>query len=144
MTTIAIDAFTIAADRQMTHHNNMASTVPGAKIRRRGDHIFALAGIGEVDDFAEWYMRGQDLDVNTIPPGDWTGAVWDGVSWCLMHNDSTMSTCINVPFAFGSGGPYALGALLAGADARKAVAIATKCDIYTGHGCTVVPYRKRE
>lgn len=37
----------------------------------------------------------------------------------------------DIPFAIGSGSEYALGAIAMGADAKKAIEVASKYDVYT-------------
>jgi len=70
---------------------------------------------------------GTDVDFDAIFILD-TGEVW------AMSSDMTGFIREEAPYTSGDGGQVALGAMLAGADAKKAVAIASDVNCFTGHG----------
>lgn len=63
----------------------------------------------------------------------------DGKLWYYSGNHS-FELRSDVPFAVGSGDKLALGAMAAGADAKEAVAIASRYDLYTNSSLQVVEF----
>jgi ATP-dependent protease HslVU (ClpYQ) peptidase subunit len=137
MTTIAWDGKFIASDGQKSSGNYIC---PGSatKIIRRENMVFALTGISSLfEPMIDWYLKGAAPKECPRP---------------LSENSSSFSILIifkegkafkvssNIPYpeevfapdAWGSGGVWAVGALKAGADVRRAVEIAIECDTSSG------------
>lgn len=102
-----------------------------------------IAGSGlshQVNDFVDWWKKGRDQ--NSAP------SVTESTI-AIIHHDGRIEEyfehCIGRPFdeldppmAWGSGCEYALGAMLAGADAKRAVEIACERDVTCGGDIQVV------
>lgn len=140
MTTIAWDGETLAADRQSTWGGTPVRTRKVFKVRHpiHGTWLFGCSGAAhDCDAFVRW-ARGLGAEVAL---GDMrilaiheSGSVWtaDGaLKWSLMRVKR---------WAIGSGGDYALGAMVAGCDAREAVQIAMELDVHTGIGVDCVRF----
>jgi hypothetical protein len=134
MTTIAMDGKTVAADTLRVSGTEIVDRQT-AKIIVREGQTFAFTGdFGVFEPLIAWYLAG--ADVAQVPKLDGDG------SWLLLvpQRDHVWSYSKAMPYgdtfpyptAWGSGGPYAQGALLAGKTPAEAVAIAMKLDIYTG------------
>lgn len=99
--------------------------------------IYAFAGdIPRMDSVIEWHRDGALPEV--APKGTWDLLVVGRRSAHVYTNDVPFASKIRAPFAMGSGGPYALGALAAGASAFDAVKIAAKYDTATGGKVNVI------
>lgn len=137
MTCIAWDGKSLAADRLVGEGYTLS------KIWRLKDGSL-FSGCGNYDDLvevAEWLDHGGKPDKKpTLVSGESDFLLVDSKGRCYWFT---------VPFlrpirfneklvALGSGGPYALGAMKVGADAKRAVEIASECDIRTGKGITVM------
>lgn len=132
MTTIAYRDGVLAADSLVT----LGSTkVHGSyqKIRRIGDYLIGTAGsVADCQAFVVWLKEGDD----TLPPpkGEY-GALVVGPQGKVreIENGSVLPSPRGAKFfALGSGGPFALAAMYAGATAAEAVKIAAKIDTNTG------------
>lgn len=145
MSVIVWDGKTLAADRQHTSHNRVMTVT---KIFRHGDML--IGGVGTVHVIAamiDWVMGGMDKDKF---PRD---AMVDEPGRCsplwLINRNGTIAVFSNSPypqvirdkqFADGSGSDIAMGALAMGADAVKAVEVASRYDIYCGGGVDVLSF----
>ena len=141
MTTIAVDGKLVAAEGRRTAGSEIVADDVRKIVVKHG-RIYVLAGeIAARDAIIEWHDKGAD-------PGKQPGASKDG-SWILVvidrdrvmrsfHNDLPYPQQNPMPQAFGSGASFALGAMRAGADARRAVEIACGLDVYSGGGIQVV------
>jgi ATP-dependent protease HslVU (ClpYQ) peptidase subunit len=130
LTTIATDGFKLAGDGRSTRNDSITGR----------DHIKVVSlpdgsivgGAGRTAD-AERALR----HLLAEAPGDLKG---DFTLLRLFKNgkiavyEGTLLSPISMkaPAAIGSGSDAAMGAMLAGADARTAVQIAAKLDVYTG------------
>ncbi len=133
MTTIAWDGKTLAADRQSTYNGTATPTTKIFRVVKHGRaKLFGCAGdSGECQAYARWMRRGgkkpalSDIAVLTI---DHKGRVF-------VMSDKWIIARVRVKkWALGSGTDFAMGAMFAGADAEKAVHIATVLDTKTGLG----------
>lgn len=131
MTTIAWDGKTLAADKQTTHGGTPSLTTKVYEaISPEGKRwIYACSGrTDECQEFTRRVSAGREMpafsDINVLAI-DHHGQVWmfHGTFWERKHVQQ---------WAAGSGADYALGAMAAGADARRAVEIASTLDINTG------------
>lgn len=132
MTTIVYRDGVLAADSLAT----MGDTkIHGRymKIRRIGDHLVGTAGsVADSENFIIWLKSG---DVDVPPPkGNYSALIVDPRGRVReIENGSVLPVPRGAKFfAIGSGAPYALGALYAGATAAEAVKIAAKIDTNTG------------
>lgn len=132
MTTIAYRDGVLAADSLVT----LGSTkVHGSyqKIRRIGEYLVGTAGsVADCQAFVVWL---RECDDNVPPPKGEYSALIVGPRGRVreMENGSVLPVPRGAKFfAIGSGGPYALAAMFAGASATEAVKIAAKIDTSTG------------
>ena len=141
MTTIAYRAGVLAADRQMCGWQNID------KITRLKDGR-CMSGAGRMDDLAEvaaWIVAG-------MKPADKPEIEADDSEFILVYPNGDafwLSTPFLRPvkihdefYALGSGAQYALGAMAAGASAKRAIEIACKFDPSTGKGVNAVRVKK--
>ena len=145
MTTIAIDAVSIASDSRRTSGHELMSAC-NEKIRIAHGCIYAFTGpYGLFAAAVAWHAAGakpadqpydgvkNDWTLIVIGP-DHTVKTWHG--GCAYPED------IPVPMAWGSGGEYALSLMDAGFSAADAVAGAAKRDVYTGGPVQMVNIRE--
>ena len=138
MTTIAWDGKTLAADRRQTLGSNEPQTT--TKIAAYGDYFMgASGGTAAAKAMLDWAIRG--CRAGEFPTGqsgdDWARTVVINTKTRNVHIYERVSIPIQIStrfYATGSGCEYALGAMAAGADARQAVLIAARFDMYTGDG----------
>jgi len=136
MTTIAWDGDIIAADSQMSHG---CYRCPGEteKVKCVNGWVYAITGYSAwFDAWISWHQGG--CDPHTPPPcglpSDSTGsfiASRNGECWSCTRELPYMQK-VFAPDAWGSGYQYAIGAMLAGANAASAVEIAIKADVDSG------------
>lgn len=143
MSVIVWDGKTLAADRQATSSNLRRTT---RKIWRHDDIL--IAGVGtsmHIEALRNWVMGG--LDPESFP--DICKA--DDVRACLtvINRAGRIVRFENGPFpvsyedeiyADGSGRDFAYGAMAMGADARKAVEVASTYDVDCGHGVDTLSF----
>ena len=132
MTTICYRDGVLAADSLVT----LGSTkVHGSyqKIRRIGEYLVGTAGaVADCQAFVVWLKA---CDSTQPPPKGEYGALVVGPQGRVreIENGSVLPCPRGAKFfALGSGGPYALAAMYAGATATEAVKIAAKIDTSTG------------
>lgn len=132
MTTIAYREGVLAADSLVT----LGSTkVHGSyqKIRRIGGFLIGTAGsVAACQSFIDWVKAGDDED--PPPKGEYNALIVDPRGKVReIENGSVLPVPRGAKFfAIGSGAPYALAAMYAGASAIDAVKIAAKIDTSTG------------
>jgi ATP-dependent protease HslVU (ClpYQ) peptidase subunit len=131
MTTIATDGKTVAADTLMT--SNIRDCFDFIKVRKIGKDIVACSGgADEIVAYFNW-ISGKSTVKPIIEESNKFHALHvnkDGVFYTCAPNWSKFN--VDVPYALGSGGSIALGAMLAGASPAEAIRIAMKKDLYTG------------
>lgn len=132
MTTIAYRDGVLAADSLVT----LGSTkVHGSyqKIRRIGEYLVGTAGsVADCQAFVVWL---KECDSTQPPPKGEYDALVVGPQGRVreIENGSVLPSPRGAKFfALGSGGPFALAAMYAGASATEAVKIAAKIDTSTG------------
>lgn len=132
MTTIVYRDGVLAADSLAT----MGDTkIHGRymKIRRIGTHLVGTAGsVADSENFINWLKHGEEGDLP--PKGNYSALIVDPRGRVReIENGSVLPVPRGAKFfAIGSGAPYAMGALYAGASAAEAVKIAAKIDTNTG------------
>lgn len=148
MTVIAWDKTHIAWDGLATSNNTVFSTSV-KKVKVVGGIIYAFAGdLGLMDVLIGWHQRGakqQEFDKNNGRLRHYDDASYDLA--VLSRNDTVLYTSDvhfknRIPdiYAIGSGGPYAVGALLGRNSAFRSVQIACACDTSCGGNISVLPF----
>jgi ATP-dependent protease HslVU (ClpYQ) peptidase subunit len=138
MTTIAIDKnYTLATDSRLTEDNKIISEnyVKAVKYKNK---IFAFAGEpaefyefmdfykGKADHYPSLKNENGDLETNILVLSK---GKLHAVDQCTSEHVHYVE--IDIPYATGSGGDVALGAMLAGKTAKEAVLIASRVDCKT-------------
>lgn len=130
MTTIATDGKSIAADGMSS--SDIVESLTDVKIRRIGKEVVGCAGTGDISIAYLDYLEGK-RGMPIIPDSANFYAVHVSkgkVSYVSSPNFSKQK--VKLPYAIGSGGQIALGAMLAGASPGMAVRIAGSRDYRTG------------
>lgn len=144
MTTVAYDGNMIAADTMCD--SGYIEQHPVNKIHDCGENYIAAAGtLGAIRMWIDWYKSGCDTkdfkEMNLDPEAVWVLEVnkttkkartWDS-GFPVPILDWT-----GAKMAEGSGRDFAMGAMLAGKNAKEAVMIASKLDKSTGGKITAV------
>jgi ATP-dependent protease HslVU (ClpYQ) peptidase subunit len=138
MTTIATDGITIAAD-SLTTYGNERGRRPAKKLHVRtrldGTRIFAFSGAASMAiPVIEWFEAGAVAKdgVSGTDKEPWLMLVLDREGMFNVYSGAPYVLPFDAPFAIGSGGDYALGAMMHGATAAESVGVAAKLDITTG------------
>lgn len=150
MTTIAYKDGVLAADTAMIDKGS-AKVYGRTKIARRNDGalIAACGNSAWGDAFRAWAVNGQyPGDLPTLPEkaSSASGAVIsaDGTVVVWTTEDGNLTTATRPPyFAMGSGAPFALGAMFAGASAIDAVRAAMHHDEASGGSISVVTHENK-
>ena len=140
MTVVAWDGKTLAADRLVCAGNMRATTT---KVVRHGEELIGFCGsLPIAAELRNWYLAGADPDMfPSNADGD------ESSELIVVKRDGQLHVYAGsyMPFeieddvcAFGAGGEAAMGALLFGATAEEAVAIASKVNITCGNGIDVL------
>lgn len=133
MSVVAFDGKTLAADRQAT---NSGLIFTASKVFRLDDGtLLGITGnIGSATAMIEWYKSGaQPAD---FPKWQENKDKWSRLivvtpdGRCFWYEEFPYpSPLIEPPMAWGAGQDFAMGAMMAGADARRAVEITNEaCD----------------
>lgn len=130
MTTIATDGRSMAGDGLCTG-NGLVHGMAVRKVARLADgRIVGVAGTPyAIPVFLKWIEKGGD---KPKLPDCFEALVLHPDGSCLTYNDDCHSFAQEVPAVTGSGGPLALGAMLAGASPARAVEVAAMRDTCTG------------
>ena len=140
MTTLAWSGVTLASDRQITDNGR---PIVGTKIWRievKGK-VYLLGccgGYGAALKFVKHFKKNGFTKLPEIS-GASILIVGEDEAWSY-EEDGSLSPMNETPWAIGSGGDYALGAMKAGATAEEAVAIAIELDINSGFGIDTVEF----
>lgn len=133
VTTIAYRDGVLAADSLATIGDTKAHG-SYQKIRRIGDYMVGAAGsVAASEEFINWLLKHGDDD-DLPPKGQYSALVIDAKGRVReIESGSILPVPRNAKFySIGSGAPYALAAMYAGASAAEAVKIAAKIDTSTG------------
>ncbi len=134
MSTICCDGKTVAADGRSICGDSIVDT-DFEKIILKDGRIFGVVGTaGSLNPVVAWILEGADPD--KMPKI----AEFSVVEFCkeganLYRHDVPYADLYNYPCAFGSGQPFALAAMRAGAKPLEAVKIAAELDPGTGGTC---------
>lgn len=142
MTTIAWDGKTLAADTLVSSRGVRVGRI--TKAHRFGRLLVGIAGtVGPAQAFLHWLASGAVGDPPAMKLGDAEGEA------IVILPDGRIATfdehgrdyiCAD-QYAIGSGSRFAMAAMAAGADARRAVEIASDLCCYTGGEITVLSVR---
>lgn len=146
MTVIAWDGKSLAADRMSECESLIRTSVKIVRAKNHSDTILAFtgtwaSGIG----MAEWYENG----AKTYEWPAWQSSadtwarliVWQAGELPFFYEQVPHKMIVTDPFsAWGSGSHFAMGALAAGADARRAVEIACEFCTTCGVGIDVMSH----
>jgi hypothetical protein len=143
VTTVAYRDGVIAADRRIGGWMN------GPKLFRLKDGS-VFSGAGDLDDVLEvlhWLKAGAKEAgkpaLADVPDGsDFLLACPNGKAYWLTSPWLRRVEILDEFYAIGSGAQYALGAMAAGASAKRAVEVACKFDEGTGKGVNVIRVKK--
>ncbi len=145
MSVIATDGVTIAADTQMGF--TVIAPVVCLKLWRREEWVLGAVGSGFDAVAARVYMQKMDMGGGgRLAPGpdpipeldeDFI-AIAARPGDCRLLDDSLRIITCGVPYAIGSGGHFAMGAMMAGKVPKEAVEIAIALDPYCGGDVTVL------
>jgi len=124
MTTIAYDGETLAVDSQITgsyvEYGTKMFEEEGVFVTFCGEYGVALTMVQEYFD-GEITARENDTSLVVLK---------DGILFELLAAGHLIP--VDAPYAAGSGGPFAMGAMRAGASADQAVEIAIELDPHSG------------
>lgn len=142
MTTIVTDGQFLAAD-SMIHCGGAADPSNYSKIQITDQRIFAMAGdTALMLPLIRWYEAGANPKaLPTVAPGYKPNVnlwIFEDGKFYEIDWDVPYKLELGVPNVTGSGGRWAMGALLAGASVEKAVRIAIQCDPTSGREVQVV------
>lgn len=132
MTTIATDGKVVAADtRQVGQYIDQIESVKLYVIR--GEIIGIAGDCAEAYNYLDWLKCGakpsQKPNFDKDSEFEALHVTKDGV---FHVTKSIHKVLVGTPSAIGSGGDYAMAAMMAGATPQKAVSISMKLDPYTG------------
>lgn len=136
MTTIAWDGKSLVGDGRVTS-SSLILTDKHVKVHDTGDQLIGMAGdFASCEEWIEAYFEGRLLEpVKETEENDCGFIVLlverDNKKAAVSFNGGPLLQ-VEAPFAIGSGGDVAVGAMLAGKTARQAVGIAMKHDAATG------------
>lgn len=142
MTTIAISTTHVAADGQRTWGNEIRG-LDHKKLRVEGRIIYAYTGLTPLMDvMIRWHKDGAKPE--NLPPY----SNEDGDGWTLIIIDrhgvgKYTASCpyverLDAPIAFGAGDDLAMGAMLAGASAERAIELVASITNHTGGEIQVI------
>lgn len=142
-TTIAYDGLELVADSQGTI--DQTKVFDCRKIYRIGDECVGYAGsVNAAQKWLAWYSKKDQRQYPKFDKeDDFEIMVVDSPNHVQLWfpGDKTPRVEITGPWAIGSGGKFALGALRAGRTAREAVQAAARIDLYTGGPLQVLKTR---
>lgn len=133
MTTLISDGKQVLSDSQ-TNLNGIIIDVDFQKLLRVNGVVFGFAG-GMCDRLGliDWYLQGADVEnLPTHLNDEFQMVVFTPQVALLFEKVNMHGDPYNYPCAFGSGMPYALGGLMAGAGVRRSMQAALRLDPFSG------------
>jgi len=146
MTVIAWDGDSLAADKAS---ENCGMVLRVTKIRKLGSGE-VIAWCGKMENglaLARWYADGAEIDhwPSFQRTDDWSRLIVANEEHVFFYEQEPERQFVDEPFcAWGSGRDFAIGAMAMGANAAKAIEIASKYNIFCGLGCDSIRVRKKE
>lgn len=147
MTTVATDGKSLATDAQWT--GDFKSYGGLNKILQHEGHVFGAAGTdSSIYKFYEWIKAGQPSERPQIRTAERDSLIvleLTPTGRLFAWYDDLTRVPAPIPFAVGSGGPFAMAAMLCGKSPRDAVKIAAQLDPGTSGKISnyTVPGRKK-
>ena len=143
MSTIVITETEMACDGMGTTSWDRVETLTSKKIIQVGNVLYGFTGnAGLKQAIVDWHSKGGAVPANCPKHNDddakWTLVVVTREGAGVYTSTVPYWLPIDIPYGIGSGGDYALAAVLAGADARRAVEIASRLNTNTGGEIQVV------
>lgn len=136
MTTIAWKNGVVATDSQSTSSYKRFDAVKACRIDKGPftGHVLAFAGLYALFGVIKAQVESGELQpISTgSDDGDATVLLIGRRIAYRMESQNMTPVEVKSPYAIGSGECFAMGAMLAGAEAEDAVRIASRLDIYTG------------
>jgi ATP-dependent protease HslVU (ClpYQ) peptidase subunit len=134
VTTVATDGVTLAADGRTTAGNEIVSDTmnklhrlpDGSVVAEAGACTTALLAIEELSYSIQEERHPKNLK------GDFTLLRLYADGRCEVYWNELVGIVVPTPYAIGSGGEFARGAMAMGASATEAVRVATKLDSKSG------------
>jgi ATP-dependent protease HslVU (ClpYQ) peptidase subunit len=148
MTTIAISKTAIAADGLRTWGDQVRGTSFHKILRVEKDGektIYAMSGMAPMFlPLVQWHsMNNADPDKVPKGDGDWSLIVLTKPGMVVKYSSlCPYPEVFEAPIAFGAGGDYAMGAMMAGASASAAVEIVARLCNHTGGNITTIDLEK--
>lgn len=139
MTTIVFDGLTFCSDSQVTRDHIIVGDnyTKVFKFRREDGAIVIVGAAGsaaDCDQFKRWVESDYSPSEAHWEAEEVSGLIVvdkNGELEVLEYSGTSLPFRAQVPCAVGSGGDLALAAMLAGADAKKAVKVASQLDVFT-------------
>lgn len=133
VTTIAFDGQIMAADTQGTSDDGVIEQHNYRKLYECTDHIIGMAGdFGQQQRFLEWLTDCGPMPVFS-EMDRFSALVYCRKDQSIHYYDRQLKKIeVGAKTAIGTGGKFALGAMLAGKNAIEAVDIAKKLDVWSG------------
>ncbi len=144
MTTIAFDGKTLAGDTSWQSSYNQQHHTP--KIGRRAGIAWGVSGYGtDAVQFNQWMRAGRPADAKPKLDGaDCFSAIVIEGGEAVRYEGASLTVCpAGVPAATGSGCEIAMGAMMAGASAKRAVEIAIILNSDSGGRVNTINCTKR-
>ena len=140
MTVIAADGTHIVADGRTLFGHSEIGLEDTRKIVVRDRVIYAISGVGVLlEPLIAWHLSGATPSDAPACAGEaWSFLVIDAAGPGYYCHQAPYRGRMNYPLTLGCGADYALGAMLAGADARRAVEIACSKDAKCGGEIQVI------
>lgn len=140
MTTVAFKDGILAADRQVSQGNRVFAEID--KVFQVSDTLFVgvCGTVSSIHQFLRWMEKHENFKQHMLDkPDTASDANFDALIvdssdksiWCIDQTYEPYPIYGDI-FAIGSGADIAIGAMAAGASAKKAIQIASKYDITTG------------
>lgn len=134
MTTVAFDGKTLATDSQ-GGGNHFAYENGPKYFKDQQGRIYGYTGeLQCVPEFKDWLNGGQKDPLPNFaePEGSRLVVLLASKEGSYLYEDRCIPFKVSTPYAIGTGARFAMAAMMAGADAKRAVEIAIELDIYSG------------
>lgn len=145
MTTIACDGISMAADGREVMGTCLI-TDKCTKVKRIHGKLVGAAGASrDIERFFEWVEFGGGKPEKESEDSDsqFEGLILEAENRLWSFDIEYTRSLVQLPYATGSGGSFAMGAMYMGASPKRAVQIAMKRDIGTGGKITTLSIKTR-
>lgn len=135
MTTVIFKDGKMYGDKRITHYGiprDNATTKVHKITKGLTDALFSFSGaLSAFDKVKSWVENDMSTDLKAKKSEEFNALVWDGTDLFLIDPDGAMKIECR-EYVIGSGARYAMGAMAAGANPKKAIEIAARFDEATG------------